>query len=45
MAYSMDLRQRMLDACDRDEGTKAAAERFDVSPSWVRKLHGRSANH
>jgi transposase len=36
--YSMDLRQRVLDACDRGEGTKATAKRFGVSPAWVRRL-------
>jgi transposase len=36
--YSMDLRQRVLDACDRGEGTKATAKRFGVSAAWVRRL-------
>lgn len=34
-AYSMDLRQRVVTACDaRDE----IARRFSVSTSWIRKL-------
>ena len=37
-AYSMDLRQRVIDACDRDGSTKAVAETFNVSPAWVRRL-------
>jgi transposase len=37
-AYSVDLRQRVLDDCDADLGTKAAAEKYKVSPSWVRKI-------
>jgi len=37
-AYSMDLRVRVIDACDRGESTKAVAKKFDVSPAWVRRL-------
>jgi transposase len=37
-AYSMDLRRRVLAATDAGEKTKAVAERFDVSPAWVRRL-------
>ena len=40
-AYSMDLRRRVLAACDRGEGTKFVAERFGVSPAWVRRLKQR----
>jgi transposase len=40
-AYSLDLRKRILAACDRGEGTKYVAERFGVSPSWVRRLKQR----
>jgi transposase len=36
--YSMDLRERVLAACDAGSGTKAVAERFAVSESWVRRL-------
>lgn len=38
MAYSMDLRQRVIDACDAGGRTKAVAQRFGVSPAWVRRL-------
>lgn len=37
-AYSMDLRQRVIDNCDRGMGTKAVALKYDVSPAWVRRL-------
>jgi transposase len=37
-AYSVDLRQRVIDDCDAGTGTKAVAEKYSVSPSWVRKL-------
>ncbi len=38
-AYSMDLRERVVAACDAREGTQEqVAARFAVSPSWVRKL-------
>lgn len=37
-AYSVDLRQRVLDDCDDGMGTKAVAQKYTVSPSWVRKL-------
>ena len=37
-AYSVDLRQRVIDDCDAGVGTKAVAEKYSVSPSWVRKL-------
>lgn len=37
-AYSMDLRTRVLAACDGGEKTKAVAKRFGVSPAWVRRL-------
>ena len=39
--YSMDLRKRVLGACDRGEGTKFVSKRFGVSPSWVRRLKQR----
>jgi transposase len=38
MAYSMDLRQRVIDDCDAGLGTKAVAQRYHVSPAWVRRL-------
>jgi transposase len=34
----MDLRQRVIDACDAGEATKAVAAAFAVSASWVRRL-------
>ena len=37
-AYSVDLRQRVIDDCDAGLGTKAVAAKYSVSPSWVRKL-------
>jgi transposase len=40
-AYSMDLRDRVLAACDAGTGTKAAAERFGVCESWLRRLKQR----
>jgi transposase len=40
-AYSMDLRQRVLAACDGGMGTTAVAGTFAVSPAWVRRLKQR----
>jgi len=40
---SMDLRERVLVACDAGAGTKAAAARSAVSESWVRRLKQRRA--
>ena len=38
-AYSMDLRQRVVAACDTRDGTRAQiAARFSVSVSWIRDL-------
>ena len=37
-AYSMDLRTRVLAACDGGQRTKAVARTFGVSPAWVRRL-------
>lgn len=39
--YSMDLRQRVLAACDDGMGTAEVAETFAVSQSWVRRLKQR----
>ncbi|UCE59724.1 MAG: transposase [Phycisphaerales bacterium] len=37
--YSMDLRERVVAACDAREGTREQiAERFGVSDRWIRKL-------
>ena len=40
-AYSLDLRKRVLGACDAGKGTKEVARLFDVSPAWVRRLKQR----
>ena len=40
-AYSVDLRQRVLAACDDEMGTAEAAETFAVSESWVRRIKQR----
>jgi transposase len=37
-AYSMDLRERVLTDRDAGMGTEAVAEKFPVSPAWVRRL-------
>lgn len=37
----MDLRVRALEAAAAGDGTAAAADRFDVSPAWVRRLRPR----
>jgi transposase len=40
-AYSLDLRKRVLAACDAGHGTKEVACSFDVSEAWVRRLKQR----
>ena len=40
-AYSQDLRDKVLAACDRGMPTKEVSEVFDVSPAWVRRLKQR----
>src|SRR5215210_1909794 len=40
-AYSVDLRQRVLAACDGGMGTAEAAETFAVSEAWVRRSKQR----
>jgi transposase len=40
-AYSMDLRKRVLAACDGGKQTKEVARLFSVSPAWVRRLKQR----
>jgi transposase len=40
-AYSMDLRERVLKDCDAGLGTKAVAEKYSVSSSWIRRLKQR----
>ena len=34
----MDLRERVIAACDAGQGAKAVAALFKVSPAWVRRL-------
>lgn len=41
MAYSLDLRQKVIDAYDRGMKTQAVAEWFGVSKSWARRLKQR----
>ena len=41
-AYSMDLRERVVAACDARDGTREQiAARFSVSVSWIRDLMKR----
>jgi transposase len=40
-AYSIDLRSRVLAACDAGKKTKAVAAQFSVSPAWIRRLKQR----
>ena len=40
-AYSVDLRQRVLAACEDGMGTAEAAETFQVSEAWVRQVKPR----
>jgi|SRR6516164_6141858 transposase len=43
-AYSMDLRVRVLADCDAGMTTSAVADKYSVSPAWVRRLKQRRAN-
>jgi transposase len=40
-AYSMDLRERVLAACDAGRSTVEVARFYEVSPAWVRRLKQR----
>ena len=40
-AYSPDLRQRILDDCDRGLTTRVVATKYSVSESWIRRLKQR----
>jgi transposase len=40
-AYSIDLRIRVLEAAEAGETTAELADRFAVSPAWVRRLRQR----
>jgi transposase len=42
-AYSTDLRVRVLADCDAGMGTAAVADKYSVSPAWVRRLKQRRA--
>lgn len=44
-AYSMDLRERVLNECAAGLGTKAVAGKYSVSASWVRRLKQRKREH
>lgn len=39
--YSIDLRERVLAACDAGDTTAEVADTFSVSPAWVRRLKQR----
>lgn len=39
--YSMDLRERVLQDCDGGLLTQAVADKYRVSPAWVRRLKQR----
>ncbi len=43
MAYSMDLRKRVLKDLDAGQKTSAVARKYSVSPAWVRRLKQRRA--
>ena len=38
MPYSKEFRGEVLAACDRGEGTRSVAVRFNVSESWIRRV-------
>ncbi|MBI1338015.1 MAG: hypothetical protein GC164_13795 [Phycisphaera sp.] len=44
-AYSQDLRDRIIAARDRGMKTKAVADLFGVSASWVRRVMQRRREH
>jgi transposase len=39
--FGMELRERVIAACDQGQGTRRVARRFAVSESWVRRLKQR----
>jgi transposase len=41
MAYSMDLRVRVLEDCDLGMRTREVAKKYRVSPAWIRRLKQR----
>lgn len=44
-AYSMDLRERVLQDADAAMGTREVALKYRVSESWVRRLKQRRREH
>jgi transposase len=44
-AYSIDLRQRVLEDCDAGGSTREVALKYRVSESWVRRLKQRRREH
>ncbi|SRR5579883_1573954 len=40
-AYSMDLRQRVLEDCDAGLTTQQVADKYRVSTAWIRRLKQR----
>lgn len=44
-AYSNDLRERIMQACDQGERAAAVAKRFAVSESLIEKLKQRRRAH
>src|SRR3974390_322940 len=42
-AYSMDLRERVFKDLDSGMATAAVAQKYSVSPAWVRRLKQRRA--
>lgn len=45
MAYSMDLRLKVLEVLDRGEPVRSVAERFGISPDTVRDYRRRREEH
>lgn len=47
MAYSMDLRQRVIDDYDKGLQTSVIVRKYRVSPAWARRLkqHRRERGH
>lgn len=45
VAYSQDLRDRILSASDKGMKTSEVARLLDVSPSWVRRVKQRHREH
>lgn len=41
VAYSQDLRERAIKACQRGEPVSVIARRLEVSESWIRRVYRR----